>query len=118
MMLASTVIVLFPRFPTLRLPQFVFSLLLLFPFSVLGQVYSFVSSVTLYFLYFFKECIHFLFKNHYHLYEIGFNVIYCASAVLVYPELAVAKELGSCGALLPWLLVIVVFCFVLFCFSL
>ena len=72
----------------------VFSLMLLFSFSDLGQFYLFSSSFYCIFPYFFKG-FNFLFKGLYHLHKIGIKVIFlCFRAVLEYSGLAVLRIAG------------------------
>ena len=66
----------FLAYPYSKFPRFMFSLLLMFLFSVFGQFYSFLLVLDCISLSFFKGFINFLFKSLNHLYKIGFKVIF------------------------------------------
>ena len=85
--------------------QFVFSLLLLFPFSDIEQFYSSPCLLRCIFLYFFKGCTHLFLEGLYHLYNIVFKVIFLwLGNMLGYLPLDAAGELKYASAILFCLL--------------
>jgi hypothetical protein len=104
-MLVFVVPFFFPRFSISRSALVCVFLLFLFPFIYFLHLFDYI------FLYFCNGIIHFLCKGHSHLYKIGFKVIFsCTSALLGHPGPVVVGLLGSGGAILPWMLLIVLLC--------
>lgn len=104
--IASVVPVLFPSFFFLfSYPSIQFSLLIIFPLSILYLFCSFHFTVCV-FIDFLEELISFLLKYLYHIHKVFSKSLIHILAILKYLGISMLGLLGSYGDTLSWLLLI------------